>query len=207
MRVPPASLLEGSVNPGALIGFACELAAIGTSLQLAPGQSAAPGADPDHHADGLPLDPGDRRGDPASCRRPDDDLADLPPRRRRRPGGGGDAIPRRRRAGAPAGGAVARRAGSARPCGQRNGNADRARRERGPSGGGDPPAADRQRGLRHHRPQGLRQCDHPRDRRRGRPACPDDVPIHRQQGGAAGARLPLRHPPAPAGLEQAMRDA
>jgi AcrR family transcriptional regulator/acyl-coenzyme A thioesterase PaaI-like protein len=42
MRVPPASLVEGSVHPGALIGFACELASIGTSLELAPGQSAAP---------------------------------------------------------------------------------------------------------------------------------------------------------------------
>jgi AcrR family transcriptional regulator/acyl-coenzyme A thioesterase PaaI-like protein len=42
MRVPPASLVEGSVHPGALIGFACELASIGTSLQLAPSQRAAP---------------------------------------------------------------------------------------------------------------------------------------------------------------------
>jgi AcrR family transcriptional regulator/acyl-coenzyme A thioesterase PaaI-like protein len=42
MRVPPASLVEGSVHPGALIGFACELASVGTSLQLSPGQSAAP---------------------------------------------------------------------------------------------------------------------------------------------------------------------
>jgi AcrR family transcriptional regulator len=42
MRVPPASLMDGCVHPGVLIGFACELASIGTSLQLAPGQSAAP---------------------------------------------------------------------------------------------------------------------------------------------------------------------
>jgi len=42
MRVPPESLGDGSVNPGALIGFACELAAIGTSLQLASGQSPGP---------------------------------------------------------------------------------------------------------------------------------------------------------------------
>jgi len=42
MRVPPASLVEGSVHPGTLIGFACELASIGTSLQMSPGESAAP---------------------------------------------------------------------------------------------------------------------------------------------------------------------
>jgi AcrR family transcriptional regulator/acyl-coenzyme A thioesterase PaaI-like protein len=42
MRVPPASLREGSVNPGVLIGFACELAALGSSLQLPPGESAGP---------------------------------------------------------------------------------------------------------------------------------------------------------------------
>ena len=42
MRVPPASLVEGRVHPGTLIGFACELTSIGTSLQLAPGQSAGP---------------------------------------------------------------------------------------------------------------------------------------------------------------------
>jgi len=42
MRMAPASLADGRVNPGALIGFACELAAIGNALQLAPGQSAGP---------------------------------------------------------------------------------------------------------------------------------------------------------------------
>ena len=42
LQVPPTSLLVGSVNPGTLIGFACELAALGSSLQLLPGQSAAP---------------------------------------------------------------------------------------------------------------------------------------------------------------------
>ena len=54
MRVPAASLMEGCVHPGVLIGFACELASIGTSLQLAPGQSAPRKSE--HPADGLPLD-------------------------------------------------------------------------------------------------------------------------------------------------------
>jgi AcrR family transcriptional regulator len=43
MRTPPSSLADGVVHPGALVGFACELAAIGASQHLPPAQSSAAG--------------------------------------------------------------------------------------------------------------------------------------------------------------------